>query len=410
MKVIDRNVKNAVCIGALCFISYLAVYFAKDILSAASPQMLEEGVTAQKHIAAFSSTYFICYAFGQLINGSVGDRIKARYMISFGLICAGICSLLFLNMIGTPGAAQAAYGMMGFCLSMIYGPITKVIAENTDPVYAPRCSLACTFSAFLGSPLAGVAASLTAWKNVFSVNTAMLIIMGTVCFVVFLAFEKKGIVKYNQFSRKAQKSKGSFGEGVKVLMKHRIIKFTLISTITGVVRTAVVFWLPMYLSQYLGFSAEHSAAIFTAATLLLSSAAFIAVFIYEKLKRNMDLTVLLAFSCAAAAFLLVYFVKQPVVNIILLVAAMISSNCASSMLWNRYCPSLRDTGMVSSATGFLDFVSYMSASAASRIFADAVALVGWEKLILIWTALMAVGIIVSLPYSAIAIKIKGQKA
>ena len=49
-------------------------------------------------------------------------------------------------------------------------------------------------------------------------------------------------------------------------------------------------------------------------------------------------------------------------------------------------------------SGFLDFVSYMAASLATKVFADAATTIGWGKLILIWTALMIVGYLVSLPY------------
>ena len=103
------------------------------------------------------------------------------------------------------------------------------------------------------------------------------------------------------------------------------------------------------------------------------------------------------FLCAAIGFALVYFVKLPVFNIIFMVFAIMSSNCAASMLWSRYCPSLRDTGMVSSATGFLDFVSYMSAAASSTIFANAVSGIGWQNLILVWFGLMVCGILVAIP-------------
>ena len=78
-----------------------------------------------------------------------------------------------------------------------------------------------------------------------------------------------------------------------------------------------------------------------------------------------------------------------------------SSNGAATMLWSRYCPSLRDTGMVSSATGFLDFMSYMAAAASSTIFANAVSLIGWGNLILVWFGLMIVGVVVALPYDKI---------
>ena len=125
---------------------------------------------------------------------------------------------------------------------------------------------------------------------------------------------------------------------------------------------------------------------------------FVAIFVYERLNRDMDKTILLMFSVACCGFALVYFVKAPVLNIVLMVIAIMSSNGAASMLWSRYCPSLRDTGMVSSATGFLDFMSYMAAAVASSAFANAVSAIGWQNLILVWLALMVAGVIVALPY------------
>ena len=67
------------------------------------------------------------------------------------------------------------------------------------------------------------------------------------------------------------------------------------------------------------------------------------------------------------------------------------------MLWSRYCPGLRDTGMVSTATGFLDFVSYMSAALASTVFTSLAASTGWDMLIVIWIVLVGIGTTVCLP-------------
>ena len=78
--------------------------------------------------------------------------------------------------------------------------------------------------------------------------------------------------------------------------------------------------------------------------------------------------------------------------------SILSSNCAASVLWSIYCPSLRDTGVVSSATGFLDFVSYTGAAVANLLFANAINVIGWSNLILVWLGLMVLGVIVCLPY------------
>lgn len=391
---LSQNAKNAIYISLLCSLTYLAVYFAKNILSAVSPQMLESGATTQGLIGTYSSVYFTCYAVGQLINGVIGDKIKARYMICFGVIFAGVADIAFVNFLHIPTVSTVAYGLTGFFLSMIFGPLTKLVAENTEPVYTPRCSLGYTFAAYLGSPFAGLAAAFLTWKAVFYVGISALIIMGCICYVIFLFYEKKGIISYGKFKSKQPNVKIGAGEKIKTLVKHGIVRYAFVAIITGVVRTAVVFWMPVYLVQNLGFSSESSAGIFTVATLVLSLNAFTAVFVYEKLKRNMNLTIFCAFSSASVCFILVYLVKHPVLNIIFLVLAVLSSNCASSMLWSRYCPGLRETGLVSTAAGFLDFMSYMSASAASLIFANAVEVIGWGNLILVWFALMVTGVLV----------------
>ena len=390
----NSSVQNAILIGALCSVSYLGVYFARNILSVVTPQIIEGGMYTEEYIGSISSMFFTFYAVGQLINGLAGDKIKARYMISFGLLLAGICNALFPYTLDLPAAAHLTYGMIGFFLSMIYAPMTKVVAENTKPHHAARCCLGYTFASYLGSPAAGLVAAFFLWQAVFFMGSASLIVMGLLCFGFFLYFEKAGIVKYNQYERvKTQ------GKGLKVLVENRIIKFTFVSILTGIVRTAVVFWMPTYLAQYLGFTPQDSGLIFTVATFVISFSAFIAVFIYEKLNRNMDLVLLMFFAGSAIFFVGVYLLNQPVINICLLILAILFNNCAASMLWSIYCPGLRDTGMVSGATGYLDFMSYMAAAVSSALFANAVVEIGWENLILVWLVLMAAGVIVALPWN-----------
>ena len=111
----------------------------------------------------------------------------------------------------------------------------------------------------------------------------------------------------------------------------------------------------------------------------------------------MDLTLFLAFGSAVVWFIPVFFIEYPMLNIIFLILAIMSSNSAGTMLWSRYCPSLRDTGMVSTATGYLDFMSYMAASVSSTLFANAVSVIGWKNLILIWMLLMLLGVLICIP-------------
>ena len=103
------------------------------------------------------------------------------------------------------------------------------------------------------------------------------------------------------------------------------------------------------------------------------------------------------FVSSAVFFLLSYFVKVPALNIIFMVLAIMGSNGAASMLYGKYCPSLRDTGMVSSVTGFIDFLSYLSAAVANILFANAATTIGWGNLILVWLGIVFAGVLLSFP-------------
>lgn len=392
---ISQNAKNAIYLGSLCSVAYFAVYIARNILSAVTPQMVAGGFS-EEYIGGVSALYLLFYACGQLINGAIGDKIKAKYMLTFGLFFAGVTNLLLPVIIEKPNAAMIVYGLTGFFLSMIYGPMTKVVSENTEPIYTTRCSLGYTFSSLLGSPAAGLLAVFLTWQSVFFVSTGVLVLMAASVFAFFTAFEKKGLVKYGQYKPK-EKGAGN----LKILFERQIVKFSLISILTGIVRTSVVFWLPTYIAQYLGFTATEAASIFTGATLAISMTSFIAIFLYERLGHDMDKTILIVFTSSVIFFILTYFVKFPVLNIIFIVLAIMSSNAAATMLWSRYCPSLRDTGLVSSVTGFLDFLSYSAAALANITFSGAIEAIGWSNLILVWIGLVLLGVIVALPYSKI---------
>ena len=393
LKKFNQNAKNAFYIGALCSVSYLAVYFARNILSAVTPQMLGDGFT-KAYIGEASSLFLILYAIGQLINGVIGDRIKAKYMISGGLLLAAVGNIAFCCLPQMSGMAAAGYGLSGFALSMIYGPMTKVVAENTEWKYTARCSLGYTFSSFFGSPLAGVCAVFLTWQGVFAVGNVTLVLMALACFFCFSILEKKGIVRYGQYDAPKKCRIGM--EGVRVLLRRQIVGYTIISMLTGIVRTSVVFWLPTYMLQYLHFSENESASSFSVVTLLISLSAFVAIYVYEHIGRSMARSTLLLFSAAGVFFLLTGLIEQPYMNLVCISLAIFCSNGAATVLWSIYSPSLRDTGLVSGATGFLDFASYTAAAGFNLLFADAVTAIGWVGLIFVWFGFMVLGIGVSI--------------
>ena len=389
---ISQKAKEAIALGGTCAVTYLAVYVVRNVLGTVSNQMVGQGIFDKEFVGTLSSVFFICYAIGQLINGTIGNYVKAKYMICGGLVLAACANYGFSLCPASVPVAFVAYGACGFFLSMIYAPMVKLVADSVEPIYATRCGTSYSFSMFFGSPLAGLLAAFLSWRGVFTVSSLALVVMSAVCFVLFGTFEKKGIVKYPQ-RVKAERRSG----GVGALVRHQIVRYTFVSMLTGIIRTTVIFWLPTYIAEYLRFAEKEASLLFSVATLAISASAFVALGVYEKLGRDMNRCVLVFFAVSAVMFLMVYLIKMPALNILFIVLAILAANSAASILWSMYCPSLADTGLVSGATGFLDFVSYMAAAASSKIFANAVDVIGWGNLILVWFGLMAAGVIVALP-------------
>ncbi len=395
----SENGRKAIFLGGICTVAYLAVYVVRNILSAVTPQMLESGLFTTEQIGSISSAFFVSYAVGQLINGILGDKLKATHMMSFGLIFAGLCNILFAIFPEEAAVTFLSYTAMGFFLSMIFAPMTRLVSENMPLNFATRCSIAYNVSSYLGSPIAGALAAFLIWNWVFHAGSVLLLGIGALCLILFAFFEKRGII-----TQKEKKNAEKEGGSIKTLFDRHIVKFTFVSILTGIIRTSVVFWMPTYFSQKLGFSADVSAGIFSVATLGIALNAFVAIIIYKKLKENMNLTLFVSFALSTVFFILLYLVENPIFNVVAMVLAILTSNCAATMLWSIYCPSLADTGLVSSATGFLDFVSYLAAAVSSSLFGNAVSAIGWNNLILVWFAMMALGTLITVPLKKKAAK------
>lgn len=393
---ISQKARHAIFLGTLCSVSYLAVYIARNIIGAVTPKMIEDGISFD-YIGQVSAVYLITYAIGQLINGTIGDWIKAKYMVAFGLMSAGIANFVFSGLAGRTDLALVAYAWTGFSLSMIYGPITKVVAESTELKYATRCSLGYTFASFFGTPAAGLLATYLTWQATFRVSSIALITMAVVSFTFFTLFEHRGIVKYREQAKvSGEKSKKDY----RGLLKRHIVKFALIAMITGIIRTSLVQVLSAYFCEHLGYSATKATATLSVTSFIICFTTFIAVFVYERLGRNMHLSPLIFFSFSALCFGVLYFVPQenPILSIVIIVMAIMSSGASATMLYSVYCPSLRDTGLVSGITGFLDFLSYLAAALASLAIPRIVGNMGWRNTLLIAFGLMIVGVSICLPH------------
>lgn len=380
------EIKRAWQIGLISIIAYLANYYLRNMLGVLTPEMLEKGITTEAFAGTLSSTYMLTYAIGQLFNGILGDRIAPKYMVFLGLSVAGLSSIAF-PFLTAPGLQVVCFGLMGYALSMMRGPLVKTISENTDPRYARIICVFFSFASFAGPLCASLFAMFLNWKWAFIAAGGSGILLAFGAYITLSLMEHRGGLQFQSVK----------GRGFRAILGvFRIEKFgfyILIACLVEIAAIAVYFWLPTYFTEELGFAKDTANIIFSGISTLRAFVPFVALIIFRLMKERDILMMRISFILATLFFLLMLPLQQPWLKIAALVLALVSISMSSALLWSVYIPSLARTGLVSSVNGILDCSGYAAAAVANVVFAQVMTRVSWNSVILIWGGLAMIGVI-----------------
>ena len=171
-KYIPRNFlyNNYIKLGLACFLCYMGCYTGKTILSAISPYLQTNGVFNADQIGTMGSALFFAYGFGQLVNGTLGDYISPKIMAFLGIMTSGllVCCLPFFPYYAFN---VVIWAVIGFFCSMMWGPLTKIVAENSTGESGRKLMLALNASLVAGTLMAYLIAAVVSaffpWQTAF---------------------------------------------------------------------------------------------------------------------------------------------------------------------------------------------------------------------------------------------------
>lgn len=381
---------KALQIGIVCVSSYMVSYYMRNVLSVSSPEMLRSGGFTKDFLGSLSSIYMLFYAIGQLINGVIGDIVKPKRMIVGGMTLCGLASILF-SFISQPIIQLFFFALIGFALSMLRGPLVKTISENTLPDHS---RVICTFfscAGFTGPLIASLISMFFDWRKTFFLAGLIAILVGIFAWLIFTLFERKGYLTYS-FSQ----SSNGFRSIFRVFQLRHFLFYVLVGAIAEISAASISFWIPTYFTEQLHLNDSIAKLIYSAMSFLKSVIPFITLFLFHMFRKKDIIMSRFAFLLATVFFFGMRLVQTPSLNILFLLLAQMAIGCASSLLWSIYIPSQRESGMVSTINGVLDFSGYVFASIANMVFAHIVEAMGWNEIILLWLCMPAVGLILSL--------------
>lgn len=384
-------------IGSLCFLVYTACYIGKNILGSLMPSILEELPESAGMLGTMTSVFLLTYGIGQLINGLAGDFLGAKWMVFFGLgISGGILALLPSVGIGTLGCIL--FGISGFFSSMLYGPITALIGENTEDKVAKTILTSLTVASILGSlityVLAFFAAVCTAWRPFFSAAGILLFAIALLWLPAYAYMERKGMV-VRQKRKRHGRARLPLKSGI---LSFAFLSMVVVTMLNGIIRNATSLWVPTYLTVSLGFTAAETSLISSVLPVVSIAGTFLSLAILPVFRYDEKAECLALFLLAALCFSTVYFVgvSAKFVTLVALFFAMTAMYGACNMIFSVYVLRFRRFGIISGMSGFLDFTSYMSASAASFLFSALFEAGNFPGIVLTWAVSCAAGVLFSL--------------
>ena len=386
-KKLENGIYNAFKIGAACICIYMMSYCIRNLLTVSSAEILKEGALSKERLGFLSAMYYGIYAFGQLINGAVGDVVTPKKMLMPGLLASGIASCLF------PFASNYIiqlflFGIMGFGLSMLRGPLVKIISENMQENHARLACVLLAAGVYAGPFVVSFAAVFLKWTYVFLVFGIVTVICAFFGGIVLDRLEKSKVIIINI----------SQGEGIDFLSVFRIKNFAvfvIISAIVEVAGTSISFWIPSYVSERLKLSVNLSNMVFCAISMIKFICPFLCLVILKLFKDNMMCLMRVLFLASALGLALMNFVPSPILNITIFAVSQFLSAGVSALIWSVYIPSLADTGKVSAVNGILDFSGYFGASAANVMISSVMGKIGWNGVVYMWSLFMFLGFAVA---------------
>ena len=378
-------------LGFFSILTYTTGYVARKLLDVAIPEMTnaESGVFTKEFVGILAALLVVAYAAGQIFSGFLGDSIPAKYMVLIGLSTVGVVNIVF-SFTALAWLQILCFILMGLGLSMLRGPLTKMVSESLDK---DRSQFICTLI-YVFSMLAPIAASGLAlifrWQNMFRYTGFFTLFIGILVFVVIAVFEKKGWITF----RKSERSGLSAYKGI--FRIDGVIFFMIVGGITEIAGTAIGQWRTTYFADALSLSNETAQILNMAVAILDTATPFLTLALYRLIKKREILLLRIVFPIAILSFFAMVFIPNtlPVPNILLFVLGKTAIGFAGAVLWSIFIPSLGHTGNVSSISGMIDCAGYIATAFATFVFGR-LAGANWTAIILIWVGIACVGLVAS---------------
>lgn len=407
----QRNIRSrAKWIAWLCTLVYFASYVMRINFTVMLVKVCSEMQVEKTELAVVITGLTVAYGVGQVISGLIGDRIKPRHLLSFGLCLAGACNIA-MSFCSSIGVMTAVWCINGFAHSLLWPPIVRLMSMYlTDEEYgyaAVRISWGSSIATILLYLACPMLLGYMSWRSILVVCAAVGLVIAAIW--TFSASKlldepmKKGAVRT--------------GSAQKVPMPHYVVLPVMLIMLgiiaQGVLRDGVTNWMPSYLLETFGLP-EEQAIVVTVILAVFSMVSFAVFdFLHRKLLHNEVFCSAAIFAGAVLCAVALYFVSgtSSMAASALLMALIVACMHGINLMLITVVPKrFARSGRVSTYSGLLNACTYVGAALSTYGFAALADGYGWQFTILTWVAVAAFGCVICLAATPIWRKFRMEYA
>ncbi len=388
-----------------CFVAYASAYVARLNLSAALPNMMESMSLTDAQGGMFQTGFALIYAAGQLVNGSLVDKISARKYILIGTLASALCNFMV-------GSAQS-YGVLlaGWCLngvaqSMLWTPVVKMMATWFHGKARGRVSFGISMTLIVGHltawAIAGFMAAMFSWRLSFFIPAAVIGSMGVLAFLLLKDKPTEADLA-EELANEPQEAKTEAEPVRKVMpVKQMVLGTGLLLVLlccvgNGFVRDGVITWAPTIILS-IGNNMPASASVIV--SLIIPVLNFIGVLVgkrvYSRIGNNARRCVMLLMMVSSVLAILILVGSKSMVLCALLLGLTCAATYGINPMLTTLIPMEYDrAGRVGMVAGVVDCFIYLGSSLAGIATGALSDAMGWSAVFITWCAVAAAGAVMA---------------
>ncbi len=368
---------------ALCWCAYAGGYLCRTNLSIVVPSLIQDLGWDKASVGLMGSLFFWTYAFGQLINGYIGDRVNPRIFIFISLFSSSLINIV-LGFVFNRSLFVVLWAINGFLLSMLWGPIIRILGLWFLEWQRNKVSSGISTSMFVSyliywSPIGRLIRDVN-WRLAFYLP-GILVLLFSLYWLKSIPFKPAEIEKKSSRSEKLS---------LRELLTLTLFLIAVACLVQGMVKESIGLWTPTILKETFG----EDIPLFTMFIPFMSLIGlFFAGWINHKNKNREELSVLILYliNLVVCVVLSVVLRFNAILSIFLLGVSSALLYGANVLLLANIPLRFAKRGSASTVAGFLDFFSYVGSALTSILTGIMATNLGWNKVILSWGILLVIG-------------------